>query len=106
MCRASTRSPGSGARSPTCRPRSLPRSACADRFQMKALVAQELSGPAGLAYADVDDVTGDDAIVIDVGAAGVSFPDLLLLRGEYQLRLDPPFIPGNGGRRGGAVGTV
>jgi NADPH2:quinone reductase len=62
---------------------------------MKALVAQELSGPAGLAYTDVDDVVGnDEAIVVDVGAAGVSFPDLLLLRGEYQLRLDPPFIPG------------
>jgi NADPH:quinone reductase len=61
---------------------------------MKALVAQELSGPSGLAYTDVDDVGGDDAVVIDVGAAGVSFPDLLLLRGEYQLRLEPPFIPG------------
>jgi NADPH2:quinone reductase len=33
-------------------------------------------------------------VVVDVGAAGVSFPDLLLLRGEYQLRLEPPFIPG------------
>ena len=61
---------------------------------MKALVAQELSGPSGLAYTDVDDVNGDDVIVIDVAAAGVSFPDLLLLRGEYQLRLEPPFIPG------------
>jgi NADPH2:quinone reductase len=61
---------------------------------MKALVARELSGPAGLDFADVDDVSGDDGVVIDVGAAGVSFPDLLLLRGEYQLRLEPPFIPG------------
>ena len=61
---------------------------------MKALVAQELCGPLGLTYTDVDDVRGGDAIVIDVGAAGVSFPDLLLLRGEYQLRLEPPFIPG------------
>lgn len=61
---------------------------------MKALVAQELSGPAGLAYTDTDDVGGDDVVVVDVGAAGVSFPDLLLVRGEYQLRLDPPFIPG------------
>jgi len=61
---------------------------------MKALVAQELSGPAGLKFTDVDDVSGDNVVVIDVGAAGVSFPDLLLLRGEYQLRLDPPFIPG------------
>jgi NADPH2:quinone reductase len=61
---------------------------------MKALVARELSGPSGLDYTDVDDVGGDSAVVIDVGAAGVSFPDLLLLRGEYQLRLEPPFIPG------------
>jgi NADPH:quinone reductase len=61
---------------------------------MKALVAQELSGPSGLKYADVDEVSGEGAIVVDVGAAGVCFPDLLLLRGEYQLRLEPPFIPG------------
>jgi NADPH2:quinone reductase len=61
---------------------------------MKALVARELSGPAGLAYTEVDDVGGDGAVVVDVGAAGVSFPDLLLLRGEYQMRLEPPFIPG------------
>lgn len=36
----------------------------------------------------------EDMVVIDVGAAGVCFPDLLLLRGEYQLRLEPPFTPG------------
>ena len=75
---------------------------------MKALVAQELSGPSGLAYTDVEDadVGDDDVVVVDVGAAGVSFPDLLLLRGEYQLRLEPPFIPGmeGGGRR--AFGAV
>ena len=61
---------------------------------MKALVAQELSGPSGLVYTDVDDVAGDDMVVVDVGAAGVCFPDLLLIRGEYQLKLEPPFIPG------------
>lgn len=60
---------------------------------MKALVAQNLSGPAGLVFTDVDEPVGD-ALVIDVGAAGVSFPDLLLLRGEYQMRLEPPFVPG------------
>jgi NADPH:quinone reductase len=62
---------------------------------VKALVAQALSGPAGLVYTDVEDpadVGGN--VVIDVGAAGVSFPDLLLIRGEYQLKLDPPFVPG------------
>ena len=61
---------------------------------MKALVAQELSGPAGLVYTDVDDVSSDGDVVVDVRAAGVSFPDLLLLKGEYQLKLDPPFVPG------------
>ncbi|BBY27302.1 NADPH:quinone oxidoreductase family protein [Mycolicibacterium sediminis] len=61
---------------------------------MKALVAQSLTGPAGLTYTDVDDVAGDSAVVVDVGAAGVCFPDLLLIRGEYQLKLDPPFVPG------------
>jgi len=61
---------------------------------VKAIVATELSGPAGLVYTDVDDPVPGGAVVIDVGAAGVSFPDLLLVRGEYQLRLDPPFVPG------------
>ena len=61
---------------------------------MKALVAQELSGPSGLVYTDVDEPSGDGAVVVDVGAAGVGFPDLLLIKGEYQLKLDPPFVPG------------
>jgi NADPH2:quinone reductase len=62
---------------------------------MKACVVQELSGPSGLVFTDVDDVSGgDDTVVIDVRAAGVCFPDLLLSKGEYQLKLPPPFIPG------------
>ncbi len=49
-----------------------------------------------MAYTDAEDVAdgGGVNVVVDVGAAGVSFPDLLLLRGEYQLKLEPPFIPG------------
>jgi NADPH2:quinone reductase len=65
---------------------------------VKALVARTLSGPSGLVYTDALDpgeVAGSDGmVVIDVGAAGVSFPDLLLIKGEYQLKLDPPFVPG------------
>lgn len=62
---------------------------------MKALVAQELSGPAGLAYLDVaDPAPSPEAVLVDVRAAGVCFPDLLLIGGQYQLRIDPPFIPG------------
>jgi NADPH:quinone reductase len=48
-----------------------------------------------MVYSDIDDVTGDgDNVVIDVRAAGVCFPDLLLTKGEYQLKLPPPFVPG------------
>lgn len=48
-----------------------------------------------MVYTDVDDVCGNqDTVVVDVRAAGVCFPDLLLSRGEYQLKLPPPFIPG------------
>ncbi len=48
-----------------------------------------------MVYSDIDDVTGDDDnVVIDVRAAGVCFPDLLLTKGEYQLKLPPPFVPG------------
>ena len=62
---------------------------------MKALVAQELTGPSGLLYAHVDDPAGGpDSVVVDVRAAGVCFPDLLLISGQYQLRLEPAFIPG------------
>jgi NADPH2:quinone reductase len=62
---------------------------------VKALVVQELSGPSGLVYTDVEDVSGaGENVVIDVRAAGVCFPDLLLTRGQYQLKLPPPFTPG------------
>lgn len=33
-------------------------------------------------------------MLIDVRAAGVCYPDLLLIGGQYQLRIEPPFIPG------------
>lgn len=63
---------------------------------MKACVVQELSGPSGLVYTDIEDIADVVAghVVIDVKAAGVVFPDLLLSRGEYQLKMAPPFVPG------------
>lgn len=48
-----------------------------------------------MSYLDVPDVIpAPDQVLIDVRAAGVCFPDLLLTKGEYQLRLEPPFTPG------------
>jgi NADPH:quinone reductase len=62
---------------------------------MKACVVKELSGPSGVVYTDIDDVADDgENVIIDVRAAGVCFPDLLLSKGEYQLKLPPPFVPG------------
>jgi NADPH2:quinone reductase len=61
---------------------------------MKALVLTELIGPAGLVLRDVPDPTGNQLVHIDVRAAGVNYPDLLVMKGEYQGRLEPPFVPG------------
>jgi len=62
---------------------------------VKALVAQELCGPSGLGYTDVaDPVPSPDSVLVDVRAAGVCYPDLLLIGGQYQLKIEPPFIPG------------
>lgn len=62
---------------------------------MKACVVQELSGPSGIVYTDTDEVVGAQGhVVIDVRAAGVCFPDLLLSKGEYRLKSPPPFVPG------------
>lgn len=48
-----------------------------------------------MSYTDVPDVVpGPDDVVIDVRAAGVCFPDLLMSKGEYQLKVPPPFVPG------------
>src|SRR5918998_278759 len=40
-------------------------------------------------------LTPGAGVVIDVRAAGVSFPELLQTRGEYQIKPPPPFVPGS-----------
>jgi NADPH:quinone reductase len=59
---------------------------------MRALQVTRLDGPDALEVNDVPEPTpGDDEVLVDVKAVGVSFPDLLLSRGEYQMKPDPPF---------------
>ncbi len=59
---------------------------------MRALQVTRLDGPVALEVNDVPEPTpGDDEVLVDVKAVGVSFPDLLLSRGEYQMKPDPPF---------------
>ncbi len=69
---------------------------------MRALQITELTGPAtALKLADLPDpepshmMTPGSGVVVDVKAAGVSFPEVLQTRGEYQLKPPLPFVPGS-----------
>lgn len=63
---------------------------------MKAVVCKEFGPIENLAVEDLPDPTpGAGEVVIDVRAAGVNFPDGLMVRGEYQMKPPRPFTPGN-----------
>lgn len=62
---------------------------------MRALVCKQ--------YGPADDLVieewnspepGPGQVRVDVRAAGINFPDLLSIAGKYQVRSEPPFIPG------------
>ncbi|HZI05992.1 MAG TPA: alcohol dehydrogenase catalytic domain-containing protein, partial [Archangium sp.] len=61
---------------------------------MRALQLERLDGPEGLKLVDVPEPEAGDQVLIDVRAAGVSFPDLLLTKGQYQMKPPLPFVPG------------
>jgi NADPH2:quinone reductase len=63
---------------------------------MRALMCTEYGGPEQLAVQEVDPpVAGSGQVVVDVKAAGVNFPDLLIIQGLYQIKPPPPFAPGS-----------
>lgn len=68
---------------------------------MRAVQIARLDGPAAAQVVDLDEPSGDGAVVIDVHAAGVAFPDVLQSRGRYQYKPELPFVPG-----GEAAGVV
>jgi len=47
---------------------------------------------------------GENDVLIDVKAAGLNFPDVLIIQGKYQFQPDMPFIPG--GECSGVVAAV
>jgi NADPH2:quinone reductase len=62
---------------------------------MRAAVITTLAGPAGVEVREMPEPsTSSGDVLIDVAYAGVSFPDLLQTRGQYQQRPDLPYIPG------------
>src|SRR3954451_8539877 len=69
---------------------------------MRAIQITNLNGPdEALELADVPEpepshmLTPGSGVLVDVHAAGVSFPEVLQTRGEYQFKPDLPFIPGS-----------
>ncbi len=63
---------------------------------MKALVCRRLTGPQGLEldchWPDPD--VGPGQVLVEVKAAALNFPDVLMTRGLYQERPSLPFVPG------------
>jgi NADPH2:quinone reductase len=69
---------------------------------MRAVRCHELTGPAALRVDELDaPVAGEGQVVVDVRAAGVNFPDVLITAGKYQFAPGLPFVPG-----GEAAGVV
>jgi NADPH:quinone reductase len=69
---------------------------------MRAIQIVEESGPdSALAYVELPEpeashpLTPGAGVLVEVHAAGVSFPELLQTRGQYQLKPPLPFVPGS-----------
>ncbi len=63
---------------------------------MRALTCKAWGPVTDLVIEEWDDpVPDDEELVIDVRAAGINFPDILIIAGKYQDKIPPPFIPGN-----------
>ena len=78
---------------------------------MRAMQITELTGPASaIQLADLPEpeashpMSPGSGVLVDVKAAGVSFPELLQTRGEYQVKPELPFVPGS--EVGGVVREV
>lgn len=61
---------------------------------MRAIQIASLDGPQAAKLVDIDEPDGDGAVVIEVHAAGVAFPDVLQSRGLYQYKPEMPYTPG------------
>src|SRR5436189_2688832 len=69
---------------------------------MRAIQITSLNGPdEALELVDLQEpeashpLTPGSGVLVDVHAAGVSFPEVLQTRGEYQFKPDLPFVPGS-----------
>ena len=80
------------------RPGCFPRGSggCDGGRRVRALVCPELGGEEVLRVDELPSPEcGPRAVRIGARAASVNFPDTLVIRGQYQYRYDPPFVPGH-----------
>lgn len=69
---------------------------------MRAIICTEYGPPEKLHFGEMPDpVCAAGQLLVQVHAAGVNFVDSLLISGQYQIRIPPPFVPG-----GDCAGTV
>jgi len=72
---------------------------------MKAIVCKKFAPVSELVWEEVTDpVAGPGEIVVDVKAAGLNYPDNLIVQGLYQFQPERPFSPGHEGS--GVVSSV
>ena len=65
---------------------------------MKSLYCRAFGPEADLTVEEIDTpVPAAGEVLVSVEAAGLNFPDLLCVRGEYQLKPPLPFVPGSEG---------
>jgi len=65
---------------------------------MRAVRIHSLDGPGALRVDEVPEPScGAGDVLVEVRAAGLNFPDVLLTRGKYQFKPAPPFSPGGEG---------
>ena len=63
---------------------------------MKAVVCTKIGDPNLLEIKDIETPKpSKNEVLVKVQAAGVNFPDALMVQGKYQIVMDPPFTPGN-----------
>jgi NADPH:quinone reductase len=63
---------------------------------MRAARCHAYGPPDDLVLEEVPDpVPGPGEALVEVSAAAVNFPDLLIISGSYQVRWPPPFVPGS-----------
>jgi NADPH2:quinone reductase len=63
---------------------------------MRAVQITKLDGPEAVEVVDLPEVKPSETqYLIEVHAAGVTFPDLLMTRGAYQMKPSLPFVPGS-----------